>query len=165
MATFSSVQMGSQATPSVRIRPQSRSPARPAAAASPLPALRGHLGGRGPGTCEPASERGDAGPVPAPRRRSPPGPAASARRPPGPPSAAQRVGSRNPVSPLRVPREGEVATAGAALTIAGRQALPRERVRMAQTWSLDFTSISFALCPPFLVLRSSVCSPSFLGSP
>lgn len=130
---------------------RSRSPTRPAAA-SPLPAPPGRPeegGGRGPGACEPASKRGDAGPAPAPRRRSPPSPPAPARRPPGPQSAARGAGSRSPASPGRAPREGEVAAAAAALTIAGRQALPGARVPMARTQGLDFTSISFCPVPPF----------------
>lgn len=115
----------------------SRSPARPAAAGA-LPDPRGRLEGRGSGPCEPASKRGDAGPAPAPRRRAPaPSPAAPARRP--------GLGPRSPAAPGR---EGEAAAA-AALTIAGRQALPGARVPMARTQGLGFTSIPFCPAPPF----------------
>lgn len=92
--------------------------------------------------------------APVPRRRSPPSPAAPARRPPRPPA-----GPRNPGFPGRTPREGEVAAAAepAALTIAGRQALPGARVPMARTLRLDFTSIPF---PPRAPLSWSSAPPS-----
>lgn len=125
--------------------PCSRSPA---AAASPLPAPRGRQGRRGPGVCERASERRGAGGRRS-RRRSPPSPAAPARRPPARPPF-RRAGRRAPQrpSPGRAPREGEAAAA-AALTIAGRQALPGARVPMARTRGLGFTSIPLGPVPPF----------------
>lgn len=156
MATLSSVQMGSQATPSVRIPPEAVP--RPAAA-SPLPALRGRLGGAGARSVqasEPAWRRGARYRSPAAQPTQPGGLGASPAWP-----SFRRAGRRVPkhrVPGARAPREGEVVVvaATAALTIAGRQALPGARVPKARTRGLDFTSIPFCPVPPFsgpLLLR------------
>lgn len=141
---------------------RSRSAAGPPQPAPSRPRGAG-LGGRGPGARERACRAGPALPRPGGAAHPAPRPRRAAR-PSGPALLAR---PRHPAAPGRTPREGQVAAAAApaALTIAGRQALPGARVPMARTLGLDFTSIPFPPCPPVLVLRSSVFSPSALVSP
>ena len=169
MATLSSVKMGSQATPSVRI-PLGAVP-RPGPAASPLPAPLGRPRGAGARSVRESERAGRRGPAPprpaggahpAPRPRRAARPARLALRPP---RGAPRP--RNPASPGRTPREGEVAAAAktAALTIAGRQALPGARVPMARTLRLDFTSIPFFPRAPLSWSSAPPSSPRLPWSP
>lgn len=117
---------------------------------APSPPRGAAWGGGGPERAsQRASERGDPGrpPLPAAQPTQPGGPGAPPARPPGP---RPPRGAPGPVAPRpRGARRAMGEAAAAALTIAGRQALPGARVPMARTRGWDFTSIPFCPAPPF----------------
>lgn len=162
MATLSSVKMGSQATPSVRI-PLGAVPRPGPPQTAPSPPRGAGLGGRGPGACERASLEARAG-APEPRRRSPPSPAAPARRPPRP-LARQYPQSRVPGAQAARGRGGGGGRAGC--THHSRPSSPaRSAGADGADAALGFHINSFSPPrPPFLVLCSSVFFPSSLVSP